>query len=96
MVTRIDILHKRADILRLAQIHGAQNIRLFGSVARGDSTPSSDIDLLVHMASDRSLLDRIALTQELEDLLNCKVDVVNDQALSPSIRNTVLAEAVSL
>lgn len=96
MVTHTDIMQKRADILRIAKTHGAHDVRLFGSVARGDSTPSSDIDLLVHMDSNRSLLDRIAMIHELEDIFHCNVDVVNDQAIAPSIRSNVLAEAVAL
>ena len=60
---------KRNDILRLAAQHGAHNVRVFGSVARGEAGPSSDIDLLVQMDRGRSLLDLIELSQELESVL---------------------------
>ena len=96
MPTRAEILLKRDDIIHLAELHGARNVRLFGSVSRDESTPSSDVDLLVSLDHGRSMLDRIALIQELQDLLRCKVDVVNDRALAPSMREDVLAEAVPL
>jgi len=96
MVTRLDVIQKKEVILRLAGEHGARDVRLFGSVARDESTPSSDVDLLVRMDRERSLLDRIALIQDLQEVLRCNVDVVNDQALAPSIRDQVLAEAVTL
>ena len=91
------LLHeKREEILRLASRYGARNVRLFGSVARGESTEASDIDLLVEMDPERSLLDHIALMQDLEDLLSCKVDLVSERALHRSIRDAVLQEAVAL
>jgi len=86
----------RRRILRVAAKHGARNVRVFGSVARGRSRGGSDIDLLVEMDQTRSLLDRVALIQELEDLLGCKVDVVTERALHWYIRNDVLKEAVPL
>ncbi len=94
----IDVLLKerRADILRLAAQHGATRVRLFGSVRRGEAGPGSDVDFLVEMAPDRSLLDRIALIQDLEDLLGCPVDVVTDTTLHHAIRNAVLRQAVPL
>jgi len=87
---------KRARILRVAASHGARNVRLFGSVVRNEARKSSDVDLLVKMERGRSLLDRIALKQELEDLLGCKVDVVTERALHWYIRDRVLEEAVPL
>lgn len=87
---------KRDDILRLASDRGARRVRLFGSVARRESTAQSDVDFLVQMAPDRSLLDRIALKQDLEDLLHCSVDVVNERALHSAIRDRVLSESVFL
>jgi len=71
-------------------------VRLFGSVVRNEARKSSDVDLLVKMERGRSLLDRIALKQELEDLLGCKVDVVTERALHWYIRDRVLEEAVPL
>jgi len=87
---------KRDDILRLAKEHGAHNVRIFGLVARGEDNSDSDLDLLVEMEPDRSLIDHIALLQDLEDLLGCKVDVVNDKALHWYIRDRVLNEAIPL
>ena len=86
----------REEILRIAQRHGARNIRVFASLARGDAQPGSDLDMLVDMDPGRSLLDIIALKQDLEDLLGRKVDVVTEAALSPHIRALVLNAAVRL
>lgn len=87
---------RRREILRLADQHGARRVRLFGSVIRGDDDHASDLDLLVEMGEDRDLLDRIALKQDLEDLLGVDVDVVTENALHPVLRSRVLAEAVEL
>ena len=87
---------KRPEILRLAQAHGAHNVRIFGSVARGESPPQSDVDFLVEMDSGRSLLDLIELSQDLETLLQRKVDVLTDQGLSPYLAQRIHAEAVPL
>lgn len=87
---------RRADILRSAAKHGARNVRVFGSVARGEDDSASDIDLLVAFDPDRSLLDHAALWLELQDLLGCAVDVVSDRGIKPRIRERVLAEAVPL
>jgi len=83
-MTTIDVLKiKRNDILRLASQHGAHHVRVFGSVARGEAGAASDVALLVQMDSGRSLLDLIGLTQELESILQRKVDVLTDEGLSP-------------
>jgi predicted nucleotidyltransferase len=87
---------KRGDVLRLAASHGARNLRVFGSVARGDSDQSSDLDLLVDMEAGRSLFDMGGLLMDLQDMLGCKVDVVSEKGLSPRIRERVLGEAVPL
>ncbi len=87
---------KREQILRIAASHGARNIRVFGSQVRGAARPDSDIDILVQLGPDQSLLDLIAIKQDLEDLLGCKVDVVTEASLSPYFRDQVLDEAVSL
>ena len=91
-----DIHANRDAILRVADRHGASEVRVFGSCARGESAAGSDLDLLVRMAPGRSLLDRIALMHDLEDLLACKVDVVNEKALHPAIRARVMNEVVAL
>ena len=86
----------RDEILRLARAHGARKLRLFGSAARGDDRPDSDLDLLVEMEPGRSLVDHVALKQDLEGLLGRDVDVVTEQSLHPRLRDRVLREAVSL
>jgi uncharacterized protein len=86
----------RADILRIAQSHGARRVRVFGSAARGEAHPDSDLDLLVDLEPGRSLLDLVAIKQDLEDLLGREVDVVTEAAVSPYLREQVLHEAVPL
>ena len=87
---------KRSEILRLAAQHGARNVRVFGSLARGQADPDSDLDLLVEMDEGRSLLDLVGLWQDLEELLGSKVDVISEGGLSPYLRDHVLAEAIPL
>lgn len=79
--------------MRVARAHGAQSVRIFGSRARGDARPDSDLDLLVTMEPGRSLLDLIAIKQDLEELLHFAVDVVTEHGLSPYLRDSVFAEA---
>ena len=90
------LAEKRAEILKVAATHGAKNLRVFGSFARGDERPESDIDLLVEMEPGRSLLDIIAIKHALEDITNRKVDVVTEKALSPYLRDKILRDAVSI
>lgn len=87
---------KRQDILRLAASHGARNVRVFGSVARGDERPDSDVDFLVEMAGGRSLLDLAALWLDLQDLLGRPVDVITEGGISPYLRDRIYAEAMPL
>lgn len=87
---------KRQEILQVAAKHGARNVRVFGSVARGEADEQSDIDLVVEFDSGCSLLDHAALWLELQELLGCKVDVVSDRGIKPRIRDRVLKEAVPL
>jgi uncharacterized protein len=87
---------EREDINRIAATHGARNVRVFGSVGRGEATSSSDLDLLVDMSEGRSLLDLVALGDDLEEALGVAVDVVTEKSLSPYLRDRILAEAVSL
>jgi len=87
---------KRQEILRVASRHGASNVRIFGSVARGDADEQSDVDFLVTLETGRSLLDHAALGLELQELLGCKVDVATENGLKPRIRERVLKEAVPL
>jgi predicted nucleotidyltransferase len=90
------VKEKRADILALAAKHGARNVRVFGSVARGDADEQSDIDFLVQMEPGRSLLDLGGLQYDLEQLLGCRVDVVTEQGLKARLREKILGEAVTL
>ncbi len=93
----VEFIHsKRTAILQLAQQYGARNVRLFGSLARGQDNEASDIDLLVNFEPDRSLLDHVALMQDLEDLLGRKVDIVSEKALHWYVRDRVLKEAKPL
>ena len=93
----IETLHAhRLAILELATRHGAHNVRVFGSIARGEDRPDSDVDLLVDVEPGRSLLDVIALEQDLEALLGRPVDVQTDGGLSPYLQQRILAEAAAL
>jgi uncharacterized protein len=92
-----DLVRKRrSDILRVAEQHGASNVRLFGSIARGEADESSDIDLLVDLEPGRSLLDHAALILDLEELLGRKVDVATEKGLRPIVRERVLQDATPL
>ncbi|MCG6134715.1 MAG: nucleotidyltransferase family protein [Nostoc sp. LLA-1] len=86
----------REEILQIAASYGAYNIRVFGSVARGEARPDSDVDFLVELEPQRTLLDQIALVQSLEELLGRKVDVAESATLHELIRDKVLREAVVL
>jgi predicted nucleotidyltransferase len=87
---------KREDIVRAAARHGAYNVRVFGSVSRGEADEASDIDLLVDMAPGRSLFDLGGLLMELRALLQREVDVVSERGLRRDIRERVLREAIPL
>jgi predicted nucleotidyltransferase len=87
---------KREDILRLARARKAYNVRVFGSVARGEATEDSDVDFLVRFEPDYTLWDHIGLVQDLVELLGCEVDVSTDDTLQERIRERVLREAVPL
>ena len=96
MICKKILKEKRLEILEIAKNHGASNIRIFGSVARDKATANSDIDFLMDIEPGRNLLDRIALIQDLEDLLGCKVDVAKPEILHESIREKVLKDAIPL
>ena len=92
-----EILHrKRKDILRLAEESGARNVRVFGSVVRGEEKLESDVDFLVTMDADKSLFDIMHLEEELTDLLHRKAQVLTDDGLNCHFRPYILREAVSL
>lgn len=86
----------REKILELAARHGARDVRVFGSLARGEGAETSDLDLLVTLDERRSLWDLVGLKQDIEDLLHRSVDLVTEPALSPYIRDRILAEATPL
>ena len=87
---------RKSEILELAASHGASNVRLFGSVARGDSREDSDVDLLVDLDAGRSLFDLGGLLMDLRDLLGAEVDLIEAGCLHPYVRDRVLAEAIPL
>lgn len=96
MTRYTSLQEKREEILRIAARHGARNVRIFGSVARGEADETSDIDLLVELEPGRSLFDLGGLQFDLETLLGCHVDVVTERGLKARIRDRVLREAVAL
>jgi predicted nucleotidyltransferase len=87
---------RRSEILRLAERYRTGGVRVFGSVARGDNTEVSDVDLLVSPRPGCSLFDLGGLLEDLQDLLGCRVDLVTEDGLKPRLRERVLREAVPL
>jgi predicted nucleotidyltransferase len=96
MLTREDIRDKRAAILAIAGRYGAHDVRIFGSVARGDATEDSDLDLIVRFDPGRSLLDHGGLIMDLRELLGIKVDVIDEEAMRERFRSLALREAIPL
>ena len=92
----VKLKKQKEEILRIAALHGAHNVRVFGSAVHGGTAEAHDLDLLVEMEKGRTLLDIIAIKQNIEDLLHFKVDVVTTAAISPYIRDEVLSKAVEL
>lgn len=96
-MTLQDLLAKRDEILKIADRHGAFNVRVFGSVARGEADAQSDVDVLVdYDRARRTPWFPMGLIEELETFLGCKVDVVTEKGLKSRIRERVLQEAVPL
>jgi predicted nucleotidyltransferase len=96
-MTLEELLHvKREEILKVCAKYGARNVRVFGSVARGEADEQSDLDLIVDFEPGRSLLDHAGLWLELQELVGVKVDVVSSHSIKPRIRERVLQEAVPL
>jgi uncharacterized protein len=96
MSTTLRIRERRDEILRMAARHGAGNVRLFGSAARGEEAPKSDVDLLVDVTGDTTPWFPGSLAADLEQLLGRRVQIVIRRSLSPLIRDSVLREAVAL
>jgi predicted nucleotidyltransferase len=96
MLTKADILARREEILAIARKHGASDVRIFGSIARGDASEQSDLDLLVKFEPDRSLFDHGGLLMELRELLGDRVDVVEEGQLTGRFGVKVRQEAVPL
>jgi len=90
------VRRRREEIERVARQYGARDVRIFGSVARGDDSPDSDLDVLVRFEPGRSLLDEAGLQLDLADLLVCRVDVVSEGGISPHLEGRILADAVQL
>ena len=90
------IKDSRREILELAEKHGATRVRVFGSTVRGEATQTSDVDFLVDLAPDRTLLDLGAFLMDVQDLLRCRVDMTTENGLHAYIRGRILREAVPL
>lgn len=94
---RLDELHQlKSDIYRILHKYNAAKVYVFGSCARKEETPGSDIDLLVEFTPHATLFDQVHIQDEIAALLDCKVDVVSRRGLHPYIRKNILAEAVAL
>jgi len=90
------ILAQRDEILRICARHGCGKVRVFGSIARGEARAGSDLDLLVELTGERTAWWPGGMVVELEELLGCRVDIAEAEALHPAIRERVLSEAVLL
>jgi uncharacterized protein len=90
------VREKREHIMRIATKHGAKNVRVFGSVARGESSETSDVDFLIDLEPGRSLFDLVAFLQDLEELLGKKVDVVTEDSIYWLLKRRIVKEAVPL
>ena len=95
-ITRQTLQQKRGAILEIARRYGASDVRIFGSIARGDATEASDVDLIVRFEPGRTLLDHGGLVMDLRDLLGRRVDVIDEDGMRPRFRQYVMAEAVPL
>ena len=93
MTTLEELKRRKDEIQRISAKHGISRLRVFGSVARGEPTDQSDLDLLVKMAPSRDLTDLVSFAQDIQDILHIRVDVVSEDGLSPFLRNKIIAEA---
>ncbi len=95
-MTLDDLRARRDEILRLAEKHGASNVRVFGSVARGEARPDSDVDFIVSFRPKTSIFDQVGLWQDLQELLGCEIDLIADHPSGGRVMRAALKEAVSL
>ncbi|MFN0112065.1 MAG: nucleotidyltransferase family protein [Blastocatellia bacterium] len=96
MIIKEAIRQKGEEIRRIAAEHGAINVRVFGSVARGEDRPDSDLDLLIDVGPKTSSWFPVGLILDLEKLLDCQVEVVTEKSLNPLFREQVLREAIQI
>ena len=96
MIIQEEISRRRDEIISLAKQYGAHNVRIFGSVARGDAAETSDLDIVVFFEPGRSLFDHGGLLMDLRELLGVKVDVVSEGGMRERFRNHVMKEAIPL
>ena len=93
MLTLEQLRAKRQALIALADRYKAENLRVFGSVARGEESENSDVDILVHFRQGASLFDLMDLKEDAEELLGLEVDIISDRGLSPYLANRILSEA---
>ena len=91
-----ELKKKRESIISVVERNGGRKVRIFGSLARGEGLTDSDVDILIELDPGRSLLDILAIKQDLEDLLHRNVDVLTESAVSPYIKDDIMSEAVAL
>jgi hypothetical protein len=96
VITRRELLDRREAILDIARRHGAHDVRVIGSVARGDADEVSDVNLIVRFDPDRTLLDHGELIMDLQDLLHVEVDVISEAGMRERFRKHVMKEAIAL
>ena len=96
MTTLQSLRARKPQIQQVANQYGVHNIRVFGSVARGEDTANSDIDLLVDMEETRSLLDLVGFQQSVQAILKQPTDILTENSISPYLRESILREAISL
>jgi hypothetical protein len=95
-LTLDDLRARRHDILEIATRYGVSNVRVFGSVARGDARPDSDVDLLVDLPSHYTLLKLSGLVRSLQETIGCRVEVASAAHLRDEMRETILGDAQPL
>jgi predicted nucleotidyltransferase len=96
MPTFEEVIARREEVLRLAELYRTTNVRIFGSVARGEATDQSDIDFLITPKPGCSLFDLGGLLMDLQDLFHCKVDVVTEDGIKPRAREHILRDAIPI